>query len=131
MRKETAKWIFKMLLAGLAAFALLCAVCAFYFNVRNAEARVILRSQAAHFKAMRTAYKSAVGFVRRRIGWDQNDLIKTDRIHAVLSQFDMTFMNRVKCTAQNSDLSHNAPALRLTAACVYSYLRFFSSAAGL
>ena len=33
MRKETAKWILKALLAGLAAFALLCAVCAFYFNV--------------------------------------------------------------------------------------------------
>ena len=33
MRKETAKWFLKALLAGLAAFALLCAVCAFYFNV--------------------------------------------------------------------------------------------------
>ena len=33
MKKETAKWIGKALLAGLTAFALLCAVCAFYFNV--------------------------------------------------------------------------------------------------
>ncbi|MBR6840642.1 MAG: hypothetical protein IKM82_08640 [Oscillospiraceae bacterium] len=33
MRKENAKWVLKALLAGLAAFALLCAVCAFYFNV--------------------------------------------------------------------------------------------------
>jgi len=33
MKRETAKWIGKALLAGLAAFALLCAACAFYFNV--------------------------------------------------------------------------------------------------
>ena len=33
MRKETAKWILKALLAGLAAFTLLSAICAFYFNV--------------------------------------------------------------------------------------------------
>lgn len=33
MKKETVKWIRKALLAGLAAFALLCAACAFYFNV--------------------------------------------------------------------------------------------------
>ncbi len=33
MKKETAKWIVKAMLAGLAAFAVLCAACAFYFNV--------------------------------------------------------------------------------------------------
>ena len=33
MKKETVKWIVKAMLAGLAAFALLCAACAFYFNV--------------------------------------------------------------------------------------------------
>ena len=33
MKKETVKWIVKALLAGLAAFAVLCAACAFYFNV--------------------------------------------------------------------------------------------------
>ncbi len=33
MKKETVKWIIKALLAGLAAFAVLCAACAFYFNV--------------------------------------------------------------------------------------------------
>lgn len=33
MRKETAKWVLKALLAGLTAFVLLCFVCAFYFNV--------------------------------------------------------------------------------------------------
>ena len=33
MKKETVKWIVKALFAGLAAFAVLCAACAFYFNV--------------------------------------------------------------------------------------------------
>ena len=33
MKKETVKWFGKALLAGLTAFALLCALCAFYFNV--------------------------------------------------------------------------------------------------
>lgn len=33
MKKETVKWAGKALLAGLAAFAILCGACAFYFNV--------------------------------------------------------------------------------------------------
>lgn len=74
MRKETAKWILKALLAGLAAFALLCAVCAFYFNV---PVRVSNPDGATEYKyeSDRRYYRGIEGFGYGRTNNDGfNDL---------------------------------------------------------
>lgn len=61
MRKETAKWILKALLAGMLAFALLCVLCAFYFNV---PVRVSNPDGATEYKyeSDRRYYRGIEGF---------------------------------------------------------------------
>jgi hypothetical protein len=51
MKKQTFNWIIKALLAGLLAFALLCGVCLFYFNlpvrVSNADGATEYKYEAS------------------------------------------------------------------------------------